>query len=83
MMLEIYSVYDNKAQAFLQPFFQANNAVAVRSVTQAVNDKTTDFHRWPSDFGLFHIGRFSDSIGTIEGFEVPENLGLLSNFLQE
>jgi hypothetical protein len=83
MKLSMYSIFDNKSQAFLQPFFQHNHAVAIRSVTQAVNDKSTDFSKWPSDFNLFCIGSFEDSNGDVVSVSPIENLGLLSNFIQE
>ena len=64
MELNIYSIYDKKAQAFMQPFFSPNDQMAVRSFQAACkeNDLWSDN---AADFSLFYLGLFDDGSGSI------------------
>lgn len=65
MIHEIYSVRDAKVEAFLQPFFAPTLGSAVRSLTEAVNDKEHTFCKHVDDFALYHIGSFDDARGEL------------------
>jgi len=56
--LKIFSIYDSKAVAHITPFYLANEALAIRAVTQAVNDEKHQFHNQPEDYTLFLLGEF-------------------------
>jgi hypothetical protein len=82
MKISVFSVFDNKLQAFLQPFFSPNRATAIRNVVYSMQDSSSNFRSFPADFGLFYIGEFDDSNGVLSS-SVPENLGLLSQYLEK
>lgn len=63
MILEIYSVYDSKAKAFIPPFFLHNKDVALRHFTDTVNDKNSSINKNPGDYALFYLGIFDDNTG--------------------
>lgn len=63
MILRAYSVYDNKALQYHSPFFAVNDATAIRSITDAVNDPQTNLSRHPRDFSLFLVGQWDDNSG--------------------
>lgn len=63
---QIFSVYDQKAIAYLQPFFANTEGIAVRMFTAAVNDTEHQFARFAEDYVLYKIGEFDDSTGLIE-----------------
>lgn len=65
MILNAYSVFDEKAFAFLPPWFCMTDAVALRHFTQAARDGNTDIGRFPEDYKLFRLGTFNDTSGTI------------------
>jgi len=69
MKLEIFSVYDSKAAAFLPPFFMANGAVACRSFQEACNQPDSQFYKHPEDYTLFSLGHFEDTLAT---FDIPQ-----------
>lgn len=74
--MEIFSVYDSKADAYLQPFFSRNMETAIRDFKAAVNDSTragNNFYLYSEDYTLFCIGRFDENQGTIEAY-VPKAL---------
>ena len=73
MKVSIYSVYDSKAEAYLQPFFSQSNGTAIRAFEQAVNGET-EFSKYPADFTLFKIGEFSDESATLTPVD-PVSLG--------
>ncbi len=81
MSFKIFCVFDSKAEAFLQPFFSVNRAVALRSFAQACQDSQSDFHRFAGDYSLFEIGDWSPQKGEIVMYEAKVNLGLASQYL--
>lgn len=79
--LSVFSVFDSKAEAFLLPFFVPNRAMALRSFTSAVQDESTDFHRYAGDYTLFELGEWDASAGEFAMHEAKINLGLASQYL--
>ncbi len=57
----IYVVHDQKAGAFLQPWFLPTDGMATRCFADCVNDPKHNFGRHPADYTLFCIGDFQDS----------------------
>lgn len=67
LSIGLYTIYDSKAGAYIQPFFSANDDTAKRDFGSACNDPEHAFCRFSSDFTLFFIGRFDSSDGRLEG----------------
>ena len=57
----IFSVFDEKAKAFANPFFIPNKGQAVRSFGDAVSDGNTMLSKHPGDYQLYEIGTFDES----------------------
>jgi len=62
----IFSVYDQKAHAYLPPFFMHTKDMAVRAFSDAVNDIKHSFGMHPADYTLFYLGIFNDVSGHFE-----------------
>lgn len=62
-MLYAYSVFDNKAKVFSQPFYTVNDSTAIRMFRDAAIDPQTSLAKHPEDFSLYAIGRFDDALG--------------------
>jgi len=73
MLINIYSVFDNKAKIYSQPLFQINDQVAQRIMQNCVDNKEHTYGMNPEDFSLYQIGVYNDLTGTIE----PENIKIL------
>lgn len=73
MKLIICSIYDSKAEAFMQPLFFQAKGQAVRSFADAVN-QDGNFKNHPDDYTLFCIGSYDDATGLLEPI-APESLG--------
>lgn len=63
MLLRAYSIFDNKALTYHQPFFAATDAAAVRMLRDLVDDSNTSVGRHPGDYALFLVGEWNDQNG--------------------
>lgn len=63
--MKIFTILDSKAKAYMTPFFQKNEDVAVRVLEQACNEQGHIFNTNPEDFSLFQIGIFNEDTGEI------------------
>lgn len=76
MINKIFAVYDDKAKAFINPFFLPEIGIAVREFGNCANNPDHAFCRNPGDYTLFHLGSFDTESAKIEMLDTPENLGL-------
>lgn len=79
---KVFSIYDSKAKAWLQPFFATNAAVAVRMFERAVNDTSSDFNRFAGDYTLFEVGSWSEDDGVLLETSPKVSLGVAVEFLK-
>jgi len=63
MMLNAYSVYDNKALQYHPPFFASTDGAATRMFSDLANDDQTTVGRHPGDYVLYCIGTYDDQKG--------------------
>lgn len=80
MKLKAFSVFDEKAQAYVAPFFMPEMAMAARVFGDAINNPEHDFGRHPEDYTLFLIGEFDVLTGTISPHE--RGVSLMLNGVQ-
>jgi len=80
MNKKIFSVYDAKANAFNDPIFLPNQAIAERSFKIAANDPSTFIGQCPTDYTLFCLGEWSDDTCKFDLFDSPQAIGLASNY---
>lgn len=59
MTLLMFSIFDNKADAFNTPFFMAARGQAVRAFQDLVNDGQSAISKHPEDYKLCLIGEFN------------------------
>lgn len=65
MMLNCYSIYDNKALQYHPPFFASTHGAATRSFADLANDISSNVGRHPGDYSLFCVGRYDDNKGAM------------------
>ncbi len=82
MITRIFTVYDEKTEAYLSPFFAMTAGEAERKFSDAVNDPSSMFNKHAADFTLFMIGTFDDSTALIV-IDTPNNLCNAITLLQE
>ena len=74
MQLKVFTVYDSKAEAYMQPFYMQTTGQALRAFEDTVNDPDHQFHKHPADFTLFELGIFNDITGTFHLTEAKKSL---------
>lgn len=82
MKSNIYAIYDNKAEAYMQPFFAATPGLALRAFSDNVNNKESIFNKHPNDFVLYEIGEFDDATGDLKKHKENHNLGMAIEYHQ-
>lgn len=60
MKVQMYTIFDEKAQAHMQPFFMPNTAMAQRRFQDLVREDGNEVSRNPEDYHLCHVGEFDD-----------------------
>lgn len=81
MKLEIFSIYDSKADSFSTPVFLANEAVAKRHFAQGANSPESHLNANPEDYTLFHLGSWDNENGAFETLLTPRSLGLAASYV--
>lgn len=79
--MQMFSVYDSKAAAYLPPFHSQTIATAIRAFEGAVRDEASPFHTHAADYTLFCIGSFDESTGILTAAEPHVSLGLADQYL--
>lgn len=73
MKLNIYSIYDTAAAAYLRPFFIPSDGQASRAFTDIATDAEHEVGKHPSDYTLFKIGIWDDNTAEFITFS-PEKV---------
>lgn len=79
MIHKIYTVYDLKAEAYLQPFFSPTNLSAIRSIADLLHDPKHMFTKHIEDYSLYCIGEFDDNTSHIQP---PKEALLIGKFIE-
>lgn len=83
MITKIYTVYDTKSEAYLQPFFMQANGAAIRAFSDMANDTKHQFGAHPEDYTLFHLGAYDDNTGAFDILPTPVALGKAIEFVKQ
>lgn len=83
MKLNVYSVYDSKVKAYMQPFMAQTNGQALRMFEDTVRDEKTVLHMHPEDYTLFALAIYDDQTGTYENLQTPTSLGVAIEYKGE
>jgi hypothetical protein len=66
MVTRLYAVRDSKLNEYNQPYSLANDEVAKRVLSMAVNDsKKSMMTQYPSDYDLYWIGEYNSVSGEV------------------
>ena len=79
MIKKVFTVFDEKSEAYLQPFFMDTIGQATRAITDCCNDPNHAFNRHTSDYTLFLLGEFDDLTGQFIT-DQKKSLGCLIEF---
>lgn len=79
---QVFAIYDSKADAYMEPWFTINTDTAVRAFAYSANDHEHPLGQSPSDYTLFHLGRWDERSGKLEAFDTKIALGLAQDFVK-
>lgn len=71
MKMQVFTVYDSKAEFYSAPFYQQNVGMALRAFEDTVGDPESALCRHPEDFTLFHMGEWENLDCTFDLFATP------------
>lgn len=77
MKLDIFTVFDNAANAFLPPFYMHNEQMAYRAMKECLADENHKFSQHSPDFTLFKLGSYDDTTAKFDMLSSPRNLAPL------
>jgi hypothetical protein len=83
MTLQVFAVHDNKAEAYMKPFFAQTKGLALRGFVEACNNPEHDMSRYAADYHIFRIAEYDDATGIITPLETKENLGCALDFIDK
>lgn len=83
MVKQVFSLFDSKANAYIQPFFMAQKGQALRALDSIVNNPQTEVNKYPADFALYKLGEFDDVSGQLVSLKVPEFIANAIEFVKE
>lgn len=66
MINVIYSIYDAKAEAYLEPFFLPANGIAIRAFMDCCQNPEHNFGKHPEDYHLVALGTWEPLLGDIK-----------------
>ncbi len=81
MLVQIFSVYDSKVEAYLQPFFMPTKGAAMRAIADTLTIVDHQFAKHPEDYTLFHLGSFDDAKAFFEMRSTPLSLAVLHELI--
>ena len=80
MIIQLFTVYDAVAQAWLEPFHAPTVEFALRQFRSSVETEGHMFHKYPHDYVLYHVGSFDQKTGTVSGSDAPHRLAVGHEF---
>lgn len=75
MQSMIFTIYDDKAEVYLPPFYFKTIGEALRAFADSANDINHAFCKYPGDFTLFKLGVYDDAKASFETFSTPQAIG--------
>ncbi len=80
MKMLAFTVYDEKSEAFAQPFFTTAIGVASRMFSEWANDDTILIGRHPEDYTLYHVGYFETHDAKMSSNDTPSLIGKATDY---
>jgi hypothetical protein len=85
LILQIFSIFDQAAGAFLPPWHAQTLEVALRRFRATVNahhQESNPIAEYPEDYTLFHLGEFDQATGETRPLPTPHSLGVAVTFVE-
>lgn len=77
MIQYVFSIYDQKAGAYLKPFFAPSKGLVLRELADTVNSPDHAFAKHAADYTIFELGSWDDNDAKFSPHGAPMSLGSL------
>lgn len=81
-MLKMFTVYDSKVNAYLNPIFLRSKGEAIRVFTETVNSSDHMIAKNPEDYTLFELGSWDECSCKFVLNSTPISVGLALEFVR-
>nr|UXQ88036.1 MAG: nonstructural protein [Microvirus sp.] len=71
----MFTVFDQKAETFMPPFFVPAKGLAIRAFEDCINSDSHHFGQHPADYTLFYLGEFNTDVGHFELLDTKQSIG--------
>lgn len=78
--LKVFSVYDSKAEVFMNPFMMSKEGQALRAIVDEVSNKDSLLSKHSEDYTLYCIAEFDQYKGEYVNLSPLKNLGRVDTF---
>lgn len=75
MKILVFTIYDEKAEVYGQPFFTPAIGIASRLFSDLANNPESPIGKHPADYKLYHIGYYTDENARFDNNENPVYIG--------
>lgn len=75
MILEVFTVFDQKSLTYSNPAFYINDKVALREFMDLANSDESLIGKHPEDYVLMLLGTWNDVSGKIDPLLTPRTIG--------
>lgn len=82
MILNVFTVYDSKVQAYLQPVYCRNKGEFIRGFTETCNNPSSQIGSNPADYHAFELGEWDDVKCCFNLLSAPVNIGCALEFVR-
>lgn len=82
MEMQVFAVFDKKAELHNLPFFMQTTGEALRAFMDLVRDEKTVLYRHPEDFKLVRLGTFDNKAGFFKMTADPVTVAHADEFRQ-
>lgn len=81
MLKFMFTIYDSKAEAYHQPFFETTDATAVRAIKEAMRNSILG--KYPEDYTLYRLATFDDEEGLVTPLKSMETICKLTSLSED
>jgi len=73
-MLKVFSIYDIKAETYMEPVSARAIGEGIRNFEDALTDNRSSLSKHPDDFILYELGEFNEDTGLFNLLVAPREL---------
>lgn len=81
--MQLFSIYDTKAEKFGFPFQAPSKGAAVRQIAVEMNGQKNVLTQYPQDFELYAVEEFDEKTGKFAGYVKPIFVMNLEDIVQK